>query len=203
MNICTPGTHYHDMSGKLVTDHCVNASPVTKPVSPAWTAVSALFLGDSLMKHMVGKDTVFRYKKTVLDNMTPLKEGYIVIQAESSPVQFRKIELLNLVGCMTKGNAAYRPYFVKHNAQDCSTVGVAAAPEAPPAFRLRRSPGGIAVEGAGRFSAVLLAPDGSVLHEARGTGSLRLAAARPGLHLVRVVAEGGQALTLKAVLPGR
>ena len=120
MNLCSPGTHYHDMYGKLVTDHCVNATPAPRPAAPAWTAVSAVVLGDSLVKHMVGKDTVFRYQKPVLDNMTPLKEGYVVIQAESAPIQFRKIELLNLVGCMDRSKPAYRPYFVKSDPAACN-----------------------------------------------------------------------------------
>jgi hypothetical protein len=31
-----------------------------------------------------------------------LSEGYIALQAESHPTEFRKVELLNLVGCMDK-----------------------------------------------------------------------------------------------------
>lgn len=200
MNLCTPGTHYHDMAGKLVTTHCVNAAAVTKPVSPAWTAVSVVMLGDSLVKHMVGRDTVFRYQKPVLDNMTPLKEGYIAIQAESAPVQFRKIELLNLVGCMDRSKPAYRPYFVRNDAAACSATAVAGPHGAAPEYRFQYRDGGVTVEGRGAFSVRVLGLDGTVLSEGRAEGSYRLPAAGPGLHLVRIAGPSG-IRTAKLALP--
>lgn len=200
MNLCTPGTHYHDMAGKLVTTHCVNATNITKPVAPAWTSVSALVLGDSLVKHMVGKDTVFRYQKPVLDNMTPLKEGYITIQAESSPVQFRTIEVLNLVGCMDRTKPAYRPYFVKNDAAACAVTALDRASAQAPGFAMVRQAGGYLVKGEGDLRASVMSPDGSVLAEVRGTSALRLPSTGPGLRLVHVSGAAGTR-TYKLALP--
>jgi len=50
---------------------------------------------------------------------TPLTKGFISIQAETAPAEFRKIELLNLEGCMDKASQAYRPYLVKSNPAMC------------------------------------------------------------------------------------
>jgi hypothetical protein len=48
-----------------------------------------------------------------------LTGGYIAIQAETAPIDFRKIELLNLEGCTDKRAATYRPYVVKANPSMC------------------------------------------------------------------------------------
>jgi len=50
---------------------------------------------------------------------TPMTSGYISIQAETAPADFRKIELLNLEGCMDAKAKNYKKYFVKNNAQAC------------------------------------------------------------------------------------
>ena len=49
-----------------------------------------------------------------------LSEGYIGLQAESQPVEFRNIRLLNLAGCMNPASPAYRPYFVHRDDAQCS-----------------------------------------------------------------------------------
>jgi hypothetical protein len=48
-----------------------------------------------------------------------MTSGYISIQAETAPTDFRKIELLNLEGCMDPKAANYKAYFVKANPQMC------------------------------------------------------------------------------------
>jgi hypothetical protein len=40
----------------------------------------------------------------------PLSFGYIALQAESHPIRFRKVELLNLEGCMDKKALNYKSY---------------------------------------------------------------------------------------------
>ena len=40
-------------------------------------------------------------------------------QAETAPADFRKIEILNLEGCMDPKASNYKSYFVKANAQAC------------------------------------------------------------------------------------
>ncbi len=106
-NICSPGTHIH-MNGELITEHCINSTSKPSP-GREWTTVQALVLGDSIIKHIVGKDTVMTYEKPIIgggvvNNFDPeakpdgkaLKEGYIALQSESFPTAFRKVRLFNL-----------------------------------------------------------------------------------------------------------
>jgi len=106
-NVCTPGTNVV-MNGKLFTDHCINSTSKTYH-GEQWVRVEILVLGDSLVKHFIEKELVLQYEKpqigggnvseydpSVKKDGTLLKEGYISLQSESHPVEFRKVELLNL-----------------------------------------------------------------------------------------------------------
>ena len=106
-NLCTPGTNVV-MDGKLITNHCVSSSSKTYH-GDQWVRVEVLVLGDSLMEHIVQRETVMRYEKPQIgggnvihydesvkkDGML-LKDGYIALQSESHPVEFRKVELFDL-----------------------------------------------------------------------------------------------------------
>lgn len=48
-----------------------------------------------------------------------LAEGYIALQAETAAVDFRKVELLNLVGCADQEASNYRDYVVKPDPESC------------------------------------------------------------------------------------
>ena len=48
-----------------------------------------------------------------------LTEGYIALQAESHPIDFKNIELLNLCGCMDKKAKNYKDYYVKNDQESC------------------------------------------------------------------------------------
>jgi 3-keto-disaccharide hydrolase len=106
-NLCTPGTNVV-MNGKLFTDHCINSRSKTYH-GDQWVRVEVLVLGDSLIKHIVEGETVLEYEKpqigggnvsnydsSVKKDGTLLREGYISLQSESHPVEFRKVELVNL-----------------------------------------------------------------------------------------------------------
>lgn len=129
-NLCTPGTHIV-MSDKLVTTHCINSSSVTFN-GDGWVRVEAMVLGDSILKHIVNGDTVLTYSKPQMgggsaNNTNPgelvngkmLTEGFITLQAESAPVEFRKVELVNLKGCTNPADANYKAYFVKSDPAAC------------------------------------------------------------------------------------
>ena len=129
-NLCTPGTNV-EMDGKLVTRHCINSKSKTYE-GDQWVRVEVLVHGNELMRHMVEGETVLEYTKPQIGggNVSPvdpavkvdgtmLTGGYISIQAETAPIDFRKIELLNLEGCMDKSSPRYRPYFVKANPAAC------------------------------------------------------------------------------------
>ena len=48
-----------------------------------------------------------------------MTEGYISIQAESQGFDFRKIEVLDLCGCMDKKAKNYKSYFVCSKGESC------------------------------------------------------------------------------------
>ena len=121
-NLCTPGTIV-EMNGKVNPDHCINSNSKTYH-GDQWVSVSAVVLGDSTISHMVEGDTVLSYQKPrtggddwVQNPGKLLKEGYIAVQAESHPIEFRKIELLNLMGCMNPKCEEYKSYYIKEG--DC------------------------------------------------------------------------------------
>ena len=110
-NLCTPGTNVV-MDGKLDTRHCINSKSKTFE-GDEWVRVEVLVHGDELMRHLVNGEPVLEYTKPQIGggnvspvdpkvkvDGTPLTGGYISIQAETAPIDFRKIEVLNLEGCM-------------------------------------------------------------------------------------------------------
>jgi len=122
-NLCTPGTNVF-MDGKLFTPHCVNSSSRTFD-GDVWVRVEALVLGDSIIKHIANGDTVLTYTKPqmgggmanntksgVLVEGKPLTEGYIALQAETAPIDFRKVEVLVLEGCTDPKAKNFKRYYV-------------------------------------------------------------------------------------------
>lgn len=103
-NLATPGTRViinGDTTKVLVT----NSSSKTYP-GEEWVKIELVVLGDSII-HIVEGDTVLTYThphigaEMLPENYpfaigTPLKEGYIALQAEGHPTEFRKVELLDL-----------------------------------------------------------------------------------------------------------
>lgn len=129
-NLCTPGTHVV-MNGKLHTAHCTNSKSKTYD-GDQWVRVEVLVHGDELMRHMVEGETVLEYTKpqigggsasptdpAVKVDGTPLTGGFISLQAETAPIDFRKVELLNLEGCTDPKASNYKTYFVKSNPAKC------------------------------------------------------------------------------------
>lgn len=105
-NLCTPGTNVV-MNGELFTPHCVSSSSKTYH-GDQWVHAEMLVLGDSVIRHIIEKDTVISYEKPQVDgrdksfkeglykDKQPLKSGYIALQSESHPVAYRKVSLFNL-----------------------------------------------------------------------------------------------------------
>lgn len=143
-NLCTPGTNVV-MDGELFTPHCVNSNSETYD-GDQWVRAEALVLGDSIVKHIVNGDTVLTYTKPqmggdgasntnpgVLEEGQLLSEGYIALQAETAPIDIRKVEVLNLVGCTDPDASNYRNYYVEPDPDACE---FAARPD-PPTARSR------------------------------------------------------------------
>ena len=137
-NLCTPGT-YVEMNDKVDMTHCFNSSSKTYD-GDQWVKAEAVVLGDSVIYHLVEGDTVLHYQHPKIgeeDQMKtyflpgewvkkagmPLKEGYIALQAESHPIHFRTVELLNLKGCMNPKCPKYRRYYVAQGECECKKKG--------------------------------------------------------------------------------
>ena len=129
-NLCTPGTNV-EMEGKLVTRHCTNSKSKTYE-GDQWVRVEVVVHGNELIRHVVEGETVLEYNRPQIGggqvnpvdpaikvDGTQLSGGHISLQAETAPIDFRKVELLNLEGCMDPKASNYRPYFVKANPASC------------------------------------------------------------------------------------
>src|SRR5690606_32331900 len=97
-NLVTPGTHAV-YQGELREDHIIESSSETYH-GDQWLTVEVEVHGNDLAIHRMEGEEVIRYSGMQLDNGTPLTSGYIALQAESSPIEFRSVRLLNLEGCM-------------------------------------------------------------------------------------------------------
>jgi hypothetical protein len=106
-NMCSPGT---DIVYKetVYAGHCLNSSSKTFP-KDAWVKAELIVLGDSLITHIIDGDTVLQYTKPtmgggVVDGYDAriwkpgmaLTSGYIALQSEGQPIDFRNIELRDL-----------------------------------------------------------------------------------------------------------
>jgi hypothetical protein len=129
-NMCSPGTMI-DFNGKPDTRHCINSTSKTYD-GDQWVLAETLVLGDSIVKHIINRDTVLVYTRPrqaagVVFGHDPkqlvegklLSSGFIALQAEGHPIDFRNVRLLNLEGCMDPKAANYKRYYVKSNPAAC------------------------------------------------------------------------------------
>jgi hypothetical protein len=106
-NLCTPGTNVV-MEDKLITQHCINSTSETYH-GDQWVTLEVEVHGNGLIKHIINGQVVLEYEKPQLDETDAnakeliaagadkmLTEGYISLQAESHPVEFRSVEILLL-----------------------------------------------------------------------------------------------------------
>ncbi|MEM9159683.1 MAG: DUF1080 domain-containing protein [Verrucomicrobiota bacterium] len=107
MNIATPGTHVVLDDGTLQTNHMTyTQSPA--PLRDEWLQVEIEVRGNDLVIHRINGEEVLRYTKPQIggnvhrpkDFTVPegamLDSGYIALQGESHPIDFRNIELMIL-----------------------------------------------------------------------------------------------------------
>ena len=106
-NMCSPGTEIV-FNGKLYDGHCLNSTSKTYD-KDAWVKAELIVLGDSLITHVIAGDTVLqytnptmgggvvdRYDPSVWKPGAPLTSGYIALQSEGQPIDFRNIEIRRL-----------------------------------------------------------------------------------------------------------
>ncbi len=106
-NMCSPGTDVV-YQGKIATDHCINSTSKTYD-GEQWVRAELIVLGDSLIKHIINGDTVLQYSKPqigggIAHGYDPkykqdgklLSSGFIALQSEGQPVDFRNIRIKQL-----------------------------------------------------------------------------------------------------------
>jgi hypothetical protein len=106
-NLCTPGTHVV-MEDELVRRHCTNSTSETYH-GDQWVLMELEVRGHEVIRHILGGQTVLEYSAPQLDESDAdaqrllaagadplLSGGYLSLQAESHPVEFRSVELLSL-----------------------------------------------------------------------------------------------------------
>jgi len=142
-NMCSPGTNIV-LDGKLDERHCINSTSKTY-YGDQWVSAEMIVLGDSIIHHVIEGDTVLTYTKPQIDDAfinnndsgngwrdfgvfsktwqgrdgELLSSGYIALQAESHPIDFRGLELLDLTGCMDKDAINYKSYFINSDQSTC------------------------------------------------------------------------------------
>lgn len=130
-NMCSPGTEIV-YRGETYPDHCLSSASETYH-GDRWVRVEALVLGDSVIRHIVEGDTVLAYGPlrigggVVVDHDpamkvdgTPLGAGFIALQSEGHPIDFRRVDLLDLEGCTDPRATNYKRYYVAPDSAACT-----------------------------------------------------------------------------------
>ena len=105
-NMCSPGTEV-DINSKMAKNHCVYSNSKTYH-DERWVSVEFIVYSDSLIHHIVEKEIVMTYTNIRIgggylfprhkDKIgTPLKEGYIALQSESHPIEFKNIRIKEIL----------------------------------------------------------------------------------------------------------
>lgn len=106
-NVCTPGTRIV-YDGMPDTAHCIRSAAATID-GDEWVQADVVVLGDERVVHYVDGLPVIEYGGVTFGggnvsghdpahkpDGAPLARGYISLQSESHPIQFRRVELLDL-----------------------------------------------------------------------------------------------------------
>jgi hypothetical protein len=106
-NLCTPGTNVV-IDNELFTPHCKSSTSKTYH-GDQWVTADFLVLGDSVIRHIMEGEVVLEYNKPQfgggnVTNFDPkikkdgelISSGFIYLQSESHPIDFKKVELYDL-----------------------------------------------------------------------------------------------------------
>ena len=129
-NMCSPGTDVV-FENRLDPRHCISSASRTYD-GDQWIQAELIVLGHSLVTHIIEGDTVLQYSDPqmgggVVDGYDPalwkpgqlLDRGFVALQSEGQPVEFKSIELLNLEGCTDPSASNFRRYFAKSSPDSC------------------------------------------------------------------------------------
>lgn len=106
-NLCTPGTHV-EIRNEKITDHCIISSSETF-YDNQWINAEVR-VTDSIIEHFINNKLVISYtnptiggqfletasKEIQAKNGQKLKGGFISLQSESHPIEFKNIQILEL-----------------------------------------------------------------------------------------------------------
>lgn len=104
-NLCTPGTHI-EMNGKQISEHCIPADCKTY-YGEEWIKAEIVVNKDSI-QHYIDKKLVISYANPTIGGQfleststeiqakkgQALTSGYISLQSESHPIEFKNIEII-------------------------------------------------------------------------------------------------------------
>jgi hypothetical protein len=106
-NMCSPGTEIV-YQGKTYDGHCLNSDSKTYSADE-WVKAELIVYGDSIVTHLINGDTVLQYSKpsigggvvdgydtTLFRPGTPLNSGFIALQSEGQPIDFRNVRIREL-----------------------------------------------------------------------------------------------------------
>ena len=90
---------------KLYTPHCLNSSSETYD-GAQWVRAELIVRGSGQIQHLINGELVLEYSGPRLSNPSAhqrntehlLSEGYIALQSESHPIDFRVVRIRNLAG---------------------------------------------------------------------------------------------------------
>ena len=130
MSLCTPGTEAY-RNGVMLPSHCTTSTSKTYD-GDQWVAVEIEVHGHDYVKHIAEGETVIEYQTPEIGGGAvdgfdpamkpdgqPLGEGYFALQSEGSPVEFRRVALLNLTGCMDETATNYKSYYENNDPAAC------------------------------------------------------------------------------------
>jgi len=102
-SVCTPCTNIV-MGGKLITRHCTSSKSKTFH-GDGWVTAEIEVRGAGKVRHLINGESVMEYEQCQLDpndkdgkglvkgDKLLIEEGYLALQAESHPIEFRKVEI--------------------------------------------------------------------------------------------------------------
>jgi len=129
-NMCSPGTHIV-YQGQFTEEHCIPSKSATFD-GDQWVTVEVLVLGGDRVVHLVNGEPVIEYISLTygggavsghLPEMKPdgepVASGFIALQSESHPIQFRRVALLNLKGCTDPEAKNHKTYYLESDPDSC------------------------------------------------------------------------------------
>lgn len=130
-NMCSPGTDVV-YNGRIDPRHCIDSSSDTF-FGDQWVKAELIVFNDSLVTHKINGKTVLEYTKPQIGGGVangydpaikvdgkPLKEGFIALQSEGQPIDFKDINIRNLKGCMNPNALNYKAYYKISDLGSCT-----------------------------------------------------------------------------------